>query len=192
MAFLFADLSGFTAWSEATEPGRIFEILNRYFAAVTPHIHRHGGTIDNFRGDGLMVLFGAPETHIDPCGAAFRTACEIVQQGRRVLASIPESAQAGLDLAVGIAYGEAVFGDLGSSERKDFTAIGDAVNVAARLQDLSKSLGFPVLMTMAVFDRIAALHGSEPGLDAEVLRPLGEVALRGHSPVSIAGWRPVG
>jgi adenylate cyclase len=192
MAFLFADLRGFTAWSEATEPGRIFEVLNRYFGAVTPHIHRHGGTIDNFRGDGLMVLFGAPEPHRDPCGAAFDTACEIVRQGRLLLDSIPESAQARLDLAVGIAYGEAVYGDLGSGERKDFTAIGDAVNVAARLQDLSKSLGFPVLMTMAVYERLDSNGRSNGNAGDSGLRPLGEVALRGHSPVSIAGWRPVG
>jgi adenylate cyclase len=190
MAFLFADLRGFTAWSEATEPGRIFEVLNRYFAAVTPHIHRHGGTIDNFRGDGLMVLFGAPEPHPDPCGAAFETARDIVEHGRRLLDSIPDSALAGLDLAVGIAYGEAVFGDLGSGERKDFTAIGDVVNVAARLQDLSKSLGFPVLMTMAVFDRLGAARSPDPASRQPAPRPLGEVALRGHSPVSIAGWGP--
>jgi len=191
MAFLFADLRGFTAWSEATEPGRIFEVLNRYFAAVTPHIHRHGGTIDNFRGDGLMVLFGAPEPHADPCRAAFEAACDIVEHGRRLLDSIPDSALAGLDLAVGIAYGEAVFGDLGSGERKDFTAIGDVVNVAARLQDLSKSLGFPVLMTMAVFERLDPASCPDRDSGDPGPRPLGEVALRGHSPVSIAGWRPV-
>ena len=190
MAFLFADLRGFTAWSEATEPGRIFEVLNRYFAAVTPHIHRHGGTIDNFRGDGLMVLFGAPEPHPDPCGAAFEAARDIVEHGRQLLDSIPDSALAGLDLAVGIAYGEAVFGDLGSGERKDFTAIGDVVNVAARLQDLSKSLGFPVLMTMAVFDRLGTARSPDPGSGKPGPRPLGEVALRGHTPVSIAGWGP--
>jgi adenylate cyclase len=190
MAFLFADLRGFTAWSEATEPGRIFEVLNRYFAALTPHIHRHGGTIDNFRGDGLMVLFGAPEPHADPCRAAFAAACEIVQHGRRLLDSIPESAQAGLDLAVGISYGEAVYGDLGSRERKDFTAIGDAVNVAARLQDLSKSLGFPVLMTMAVYERLHSPGRPDATAADGTVHPLGEVALRGHSPISIAGWRP--
>jgi len=184
MAFLFADLRGFTAWSEATEPGQVFEVLNRYFAAVTPHIHRHGGTIDNFRGDGLMVLFGAPEPHADPCRAAFEAACDIVQRGRQLLESIPGTAQAGLDLAVGISFGEAVYGDLGSLERKDFTAIGDAVNVAARLQDLSKSLGYPVLMTMAVFEQLAPAPAGA--------RALGEVALRGHSPVAIAGWRPPG
>jgi adenylate cyclase len=196
MAFLFADLRGFTAWSEATEPGLVFDVLNRYFAAVTPHIHRRGGTIDNFRGDGLMVLFGAPETHADPCRAAFEAACDIVEHGRRLLGSIAGSAQAGLDLAVGISYGEAVYGDLGSGERKDFTAIGDVVNVAARLQDLSKSLGYPVLMTMAVFERLGPWYSSDsdsvPDSRGTAPRPLGEVSLRGHSPVSIAGWRPTG
>jgi adenylate cyclase len=194
MAFLFADLRGFTTWSEATEPQRVFDVLNRYFAAITPCIHRHGGTIDNFRGDGLMVLFGAPEPHAAPCRAAFAAARDIVRRGRQLLASIPGTAEAGLDLAVGIAYGEAVYGDLGSGERKDFTAIGDAVNVAARLQDLSKSLGFPVLMTMAVFERLGGAGDSAAGApgpaSAAAARPLGEVALRGHSPVSIAGWRP--
>jgi len=190
MAFLFADLRGFTAWSERTETAQVFEVLNRYFAAVTPHIHRHGGTIDNFRGDGLMVLFGAPEPHAGPCRAAFDAARDIVRHGRPLLEGVAAPEQVALDLAVGIAFGEAVYGDLGSGERRDFTAIGDAVNVAARLQDLSKSLGYPVLMTMAVFERLGPMRS--PGPDAVDPGPseLGEVALRGHSPVSIAGWRP--
>jgi adenylate cyclase len=187
MAFLFADLRGFTAWSEATAPEQVFEVLNRYFSALTPSIHQRGGTIDNFRGDGLMILFGAPEVHPDPCRAAFEVARDIVARGRQVLECIPGQANAALDVAVGIAYGEAVYGDLGGRERRDFTAIGDAVNVAARLQDLSKSLGYPVLMTMEVFERLGRVDSA-----GRVPHPLGEVALRGHSPVSIAGWRPAG
>jgi adenylate cyclase len=192
MAFLFADLRGFTAWSERTEPAQVFDVLNRYFAAVTPHIHRHGGTIDNFRGDGLMVLFGAPEPHAEPCRAAFDAARDIVRHGRPLLEGVAAPDQVALDLAVGIAFGEAVYGDLGSGERRDFTAIGDAVNVAARLQDLSKSLGYPVLMTMAVFERLDPMPELDPDWADANLRELGEVALRGHSPVSIAGWRPSG
>lgn len=190
MAFLFADLRGFTAWSERTEPAQVFDVLNRYFAAVTPHIHRHGGTIDNFRGDGLMVLFGAPELHAGPCRAAFDAARDIVRYGRPLLEGVTAPEQVALDLAVGIAFGEAVYGDLGSGERRDFTAIGDAVNVAARLQDLSKSLGYPVLMTMAVFERLGLMPALDPDSADANPRELGEVALRGHSPVSIAGWRP--
>ena len=189
MAFLFVDLRGFTAWSEMIEPEQTFHILNGYFAIVTPYIHQRGGTIDNFRGDGLMVLFGAPESHADPCSAAFETARDIVIYGRRYLAQLPYAVNAGLDLAVGIAYGEAVVGNLGSDERMDFTAIGDAVNVAARLQELTKSLGFPVLMTKSAFDRIDPLLWKK-GIFDQIPRVLGEVALRGHSPVSVVGWQP--
>jgi len=185
MAFVFADLRGFTAWSEAEPPERVFALLNRYFALVTPVIHELGGTVDNFRGDGIMILFGAPEPHASPCASAFEAARQIVLKARALFESEAGPGGRGLDLAVGVAFGEAVYGDLGSTDRRDFTAIGDAVNVAARLQDLSKSLGCPVLMTMQVHERLgpAADPDDQP-------RPLGQVELRGHSPVAVAGWRP--
>ena len=187
MAFMFADLRGFTAWSERTEPEQVLDVLNRYYGAVTPIVHFHGGTIDNFRGDGIMVMFGAPEPHADPCDGAFRAA-------RGILAALDElnrvqlaDYNVSLAVAIGLAYGEAVFGDLGSSDRKDFTALGDAVNVAARLQDLAKSLGFPVLMTAA----FAANLSPATRADAEPV-PLGEAPIKGHSSVAIAGWPPAG
>ena len=185
MAFVFADLRGFTAWSEATPAEQVFEALNRYFAVVTPLIHRCGGTIDNFRGDGIMIIFGAPEHHDSPCRSAFDAARQIVRQARAFFCSDPAIAGRALDIAVGISFGEAVYGDLGGADRKDFTAIGDAVNVAARLQDLAKSLDYPVVMTMDAFERLGSID--DPG---NAPRALGEFALRGHSPVAIAGWRP--
>lgn len=187
MAFMFADLRGFTSWSERTEPEVVLEVLNRYYAAVTPIVHAHGGTIDNFRGDGIMVMFGAPEPHAAPCDGALLAA-----QG--ILAALgglnrDQLARYGVELQVGIglAFGDAVFGDLGSDDRKDFTALGDAVNVAARLQDLAKTLGFPVLMT-ATF--AAAL--SAPVRAQAAPTDLGEAPIKGHSSVAIAGWRPGG
>lgn len=194
LAFLFADIKGFTAWSESVEPAQAFDLLNRYFAAVTPHIHRRGGTIDNFRGDGLMALFGAPEPHANPCRGAFEAARDLLAHGRAVLGArpTPDGRTAhGLDLGIGIAFGEAVFGDVGSSDRANFTAIGDPVNVAARLQDLSQSLGYPVLMTMDVVECLRDDDASTGGLDPAQVSPLGPVELRGHSPVRVAGWRPV-
>lgn len=181
LAFMFADLRGFTSWSERTDPGEVLAVLNRYYATVTPLIHRHGGTIDNFRGDGIMVMFGAPAPLDDPCSAAFAAAREMVDALQRLNATELAAHGVALEVGVGIAYGDAVFGDLGSDDRKDFTALGDAVNVAARLQDLSKTLGYPVLLTMDAVERIAEKHG---------LVPLGEAPLKGHSPVAIAGWRP--
>lgn len=189
MAFVFADLRGFTPWSEAEPAERVFDVLNRYFAIITPRVHALGGSIDNFRGDGIMILFGAPEPHPRPCDAAFEAARAIVQEARAFFSGEPGLARHGLDLAVGIAYGEAVCGDLGSDDRRDFTAIGDAANVAARLQDLAKSLDYPVLMTMQVVAGLQRRSG-EPACEGSTPVALGRVSLRGHSPVEIAGWRP--
>jgi len=187
MAFMFADLRGFTAWSERTEPEQVLDVLNRYYGVVTPIVHFHGGTIDNFRGDGIMVMFGAPEPHAAPCEGAFRAA-------RGILAALEElnrTQLAGYDVslsvAIGLAYGEAVFGDLGSVDRKDFTALGDAVNVAARLQDLAKSLGFPVLMTAAFAASLSPETRAEGAPE-----DLGDAPIKGHSSVAIAGWPPSG
>ena len=187
MAFMFADLRGFTGWSERTEPEQVLDVLNRYYSVVTPIVHSHGGTIDNFRGDGIMVMFGAPEPHVAPCEGAFQAA-------RGILAALEElnrTQLAGygvtLAVAIGLAYGDAVFGDLGSVDRKDFTALGDAVNVAARLQDLAKSFGFPVLMTAAF-----ATHLSPETRATCAPEALGEAPIKGHSSVAIAGWRPSG
>jgi class 3 adenylate cyclase len=187
MAFMFADLRGFTGWSERTEPEKVLDVLNRYYGVVTPIVHFHGGTIDNFRGDGIMVMFGAPEPHSAPCEGAFLAA-------RGILAALDDlnrNQLAGYDVTlavgIGLAYGDAVFGDLGSVDRKDFTALGDAVNVAARLQDLAKSLGFPVLMTA----EFAAQLSPQTQADAAP-EQLGDAPIKGHSSVAIAGWPPSG
>jgi len=184
MAFMFADLRGFTAWSERTEPEEVLAVLNRYYSTVTPIVHRHGGTIDNFRGDGIMVMFGAPEVHARPCDAAFTTAREIVIALAQLNSDELDARGAALEVSIGVAWGEAVFGDLGSDDRKDFTALGDAVNVAARLQDLAKSLGFPVLLTIAAVEQLDPFARVTYELEL-----LGEAPLKNHSPVAIAGWR---
>ncbi len=181
-ALLFADLHGFTAWSEAADPALVLETLNRYYGLVTPVLHAHGGTIDNFRGDGIMVMFGVPEASAQPCAAAFAAACQVSalvdqfseQQAARGLTPVT--------VTIGLAYGEVVFGDLGSADRKDYTALGDAVNVAARLQDLAKQLGAPVLMTQAFAQQLPA---GQVGLC-----DLGTHPVKGHSPVAVCAWQP--
>lgn len=186
-AFLFAGLRGFTAWSERTAPQQVLAVLNRYYATVTPIVHRNGGTIDNFRGDGIMVMFGAPEPHAATCDAAFAAAREMVEAVARLNRAELEAREAPLALSSGLAYGDAMFGDLGSPERKDFTAVGDAVNAAGRLQDLAKTLGFPVLMTAAFEAQPAA-----PTRREFAVQRLGDTPLKGHSPVAIFGRQPAG
>ncbi|HXY22547.1 MAG TPA: adenylate/guanylate cyclase domain-containing protein [Burkholderiaceae bacterium] len=183
IALLFADLRGFTAWSERADPGLVRDTLNRYYTAITPLLHALGGTIDNFRGDGIMVMFGAPQLQQKQCDSAFAAARQILE----VLARFNESELAlrgmePFEVCIGLAYGEVIVGDVGSSERKDYTALGDAVNVAARLQELAGTLGVAVLMTRAFSERLSR---AEPGL-----RDLGEQALKGHSPVAVCSWTP--
>jgi class 3 adenylate cyclase/CHASE2 domain-containing sensor protein len=183
VALLFADLRGFTAWSESADPVQVREVLNRYYALITPLLHRHGGTIDNFRGDGVMVMFGAPDALDEPCDAALAAARAIIAAVENFApASSNSGAPGSIAVAIGLAYGEVVFGALGSSERRDFTALGDAVNVAARLQDLVKELGATVLMTKE-FAR--QLPPGQPGL-----QDMGVHELKGHSPVAVIAWQP--
>jgi class 3 adenylate cyclase len=182
LAFLFADLRGFTAMSEKNPPEQVLALLNRYFAAITPALHGHGGTIDNFRGDGVMVMFGAPEPLERPAAAAIRAARSVFEAVDRLNVELVREGKE-LALGIGVAHGAAVYGDLGSDDRKDFTALGDAVIIAARLQDLAKELGYPLVATAHAL----AAAALEPEFAAE-FEPLGTHALKGHSPVEVCGW----
>jgi len=181
LAFLFADLRGFTRLSERAPPDEVLGLLNRYYAAVTPVIHAHGGTIDNFRGDGLMVMFGAPEPMAQPARAALAAALALLDAVDRLNRRLQEEGHDPLQVALGLAAGDAVYGDLGSAERKDYTAIGDAVNVAARLQDLAKEGACRLVASRAALEEAEA--------DLSGFADLGEVPLRGHSPVQVLGLR---
>lgn len=181
MAFLFADLRGFTALSERESPETVLELLNRYYAAITPALHAHGGTIDNFRGDGVMVMFGAPEPLQCPEHAALAAAHAVLDAVAILNGRLAAEGRAPLQCAIGLAAGEAVFGDLGSAERKDYTALGDAVNVAARLQDVAREGGHALVATAEVLER-----AGEP---VERWLALGERPLRGHSPVALYAVR---
>ncbi len=183
LGFLFADLRGFTAMSEKNPPEQVLALLNRYFAAITPALHRHDGTIDNFRGDGVMVMFGAPEPLERPAAAAVQAARSVFEAVDRLNAELEREGKERLALGIGVAYGAAVHGDLGSDDRKDYTALGDAVIVAARLQDLAKELGYPLVATA---NALAAAELA-PEIAAE-FEPLGMHALKGHSPVEVCGW----
>jgi class 3 adenylate cyclase len=177
VALLFADLRDFTTWSEATDPAAVLETLNRYYSAVTPVLHAHGGTIDNFRGDGIMVMFGAPTPSDHPCADALDAACQMSAAVDRFNQEQAGRGLAPIAVAIGMAYGEVVFGDLGSADRKDYTALGDAVNVAARLQDLAKRLDRRVLMTRDFAHQLPPQRGG--------ILDLGLQEIKGHSPVAV-------
>jgi adenylate cyclase len=181
LAFLFVDVRGFVELTSNHTPEDVLDLLNRYFGAMTPVLHAHGGTIDNFRGDGLMAIFGAPNALTNPAAAAAAAA-------RDMLAALPglnrDLVAAGHPrIAVGItmAFGEAVVGNVGSRDRFNYTALGDGANVASRLQDVARSTGYPVVATSTLVDA-----AGETGRWA----PLGGFAIRGHSDVKVCGWPP--
>jgi adenylate cyclase len=136
---LFADIRGFTRISEHAPPEKIVQLLNRYFSAMTDIIFAHGGTLDKYLGDGLMALFGAPT--VTPKDAANAIATAVAMQ-RRMLSINDELREEGfpeIGIGIGLHTGEVTVGYIGSERRSEYTAIGDAVNTASRLESNAKA-----------------------------------------------------
>jgi adenylate cyclase len=144
---LFADIRGFTSFAENEDPEKVVGLLNEYFSAMSQIIFEHGGTLDKYIGDGLMALFGAPTASPDDARNAVRAA---VAMQRRIATLNPELVAAGFsEVAVGIGLhtGDATVGYIGSEQRSEYTAIGDTVNLASRLE--SNTTGGQILISEA-------------------------------------------
>ncbi|HYT49261.1 MAG TPA: adenylate/guanylate cyclase domain-containing protein [Pyrinomonadaceae bacterium] len=136
---LFADIRGFTRISEHAAPEKIVGLLNRYFSAMTDIIFAHGGTLDKYLGDGMMALFGAPT--VTPKDAANAMAAAVAMQ-RRMLSINDELRAEGfpeIGVGIGLHTGEVIVGYIGSERRSEYTAIGDTVNTASRLESNAKA-----------------------------------------------------
>jgi len=147
ITILFADIRGFTRISEHAAPEKIVNLLNRYFSAMTDIIFAHGGTLDKYLGDGLMALFGAPTTTPEDASNALNAA---VAMQRRLLGINSELRQEGLSevgVGIGLHTGDVIVGYIGSERRSEYTAIGDAVNTASRLE--SNATGGQILISDA-------------------------------------------
>lgn len=154
VTILFADLDRFTTWSEVSAPEDIVDVLNEYFTAMEQIIFRHGGTLKQFVGDEIMVMFGAPFPQPDPEARAIRAAVEMKAR----LAELRQAwhgrgLRVDLDVKIGIHRGRVVVGNVGSPRRTEYAAVGDAVNVAARVMQLAPVLGHPILVTEEVYAR---------------------------------------
>ena len=134
---LFADLEGFTSLGEHADPAHLIEILNAYHMLLVQHIKANGGTIDKFLGDGVMALYNTPLPQSDHALRAVRTALNI----RDALPTFHEQLDRRFHMGVnfGIHTGQAIVGNVGTPDLMDFTAVGDTVNLASRLQGLSEN-----------------------------------------------------
>jgi len=177
---LFSDVRDFTTLSENMPPHIVTSFLQRYFDRMVNAVHRFDGTVDKFIGDGMMVLFGAPRKLGDPCGSAVRCALEMLNELDALNAEFRREGLPTLVIGIGINYGTVTVGNLGSTERHNYSAIGDAVNVAARVEGLTKDLGRKIVITEAVVSRIAERFHFDP---------LGSHNVKGHSPVTVWGIR---
>jgi adenylate cyclase len=152
VTILFADLQGFTSMSEEIDHDKVVNILNSYFSLMTPIIFQHNGTLDKLMGDGMLALFGAPMSHGDDPYQAVHTAIEMLKALRRFNRDNQQKGWPELHLTIGINAGEVVAGYIGSEEHMNYTVIGDAVNVAQRIQSIAES--DQILISAAVRDLI--------------------------------------
>ncbi|HVY51973.1 MAG TPA: adenylate/guanylate cyclase domain-containing protein [Devosia sp.] len=139
---MFTDMRGFTAFTEAHEPEDTFAMLNRMFGALGEEVVARSGTIDKFIGDSIMAFWNAPLDVRDHA----RLACEAALAMRRTLDSLnAEGRLEGISIGIGISTGEALVGNMGLESRFDYSAIGDTVNVASRVEGESKLIGFDIV-----------------------------------------------
>src|SRR5712672_3071937 len=172
---LFADIRGFTRISEHAAPEKIVQLLNRYFSAMTDIIFAHGGTLDKYLGDGLMALFGAPTT--TPQDAANAVNAAVAMQ-RRIIGINQELREEGLPeigVGIGLHTGEATVGYIGSERRSEYTAIGDTVNAAARLEQ--KALGGEILISDATSKAARSRYALKSRPPVQVKNRVQEVVL---------------
>jgi len=142
---LFSDIRNFTTIAEKLTAHEVVEFLNAYFTRVCEPILAQGGTVDKYIGDAVMALFGSPLAHADHARRALHAALGMAREaaafGEWMRARFPERGLPEFAIGIGLHSGEAVIGDIGTPRRKDFTAIGDTVNAASRLESATKALG---------------------------------------------------
>ncbi len=150
---LFCDIRGFTTLSEHRRPGEVVGILNEFLGAMVEEVFAHGGTLDKFLGDGMMVFYGAPGHQADQAARAVRTGLGMRARLEELNAGWQVRGLPSLRIGIGVNTGPATVGNIGSKERMEYTAIGDTVNTASRVQALNKQIGTCILVTAATAEQ---------------------------------------
>jgi adenylate cyclase len=188
MTVLFSDIRGFTTLSEQIDPERLVLFLNGYLTAMTDIVFAQAGVLDKYRGDGIMAFWGAPYDQPDHALRACRAAHAMVRRLRGLQEDWSAQGLPRLSIGIGINSGVMIVGNVGSQQRFDYTAVGDAVNLAARLEEANKEYRVPIIVGEQTRRLVAAefatrsldliaLRGREaPTAIHELLGPPGEVS----------------
>ncbi|MEW5818930.1 MAG: adenylate/guanylate cyclase domain-containing protein [Cyanobacteriota bacterium] len=172
ITILFSDIRGFTTLSEKLSPDEVSKKLNTYFNKMEPIIHDYKGTLDKFMGDGIMAIFGAPVQHSDHAMLAIKAALEMQNKLEDLNKDWEKSGGLKFEMGIGINTGYCFVGNLGSKKRIQYTAIGDAVNIASRLEQLNKQFNTKIIISQFTYEKVRQL--------AEV-RALKKESIRGRT-----------
>jgi len=151
LTILFSDIRGFTTLSEGMTPTDLVRLLNRYFSRMDDAIRQAGGAINKYLGDGILALYGAPQRLDNAAERAVESACSMLER----LAELNADRRDPVAIGVGIHTGEAVVGNIGSESRTEYTVIGDAVNLASRIEALTRRYAQPILVSETTGARLS-------------------------------------
>ncbi len=179
VCILFSDIRGFTTRGEHMAPEDLIGILNLYFTEMTQSVHECGGTVDKFIGDGMMCFFGAPQSLENPSAAAATAALDMLKRLEKLNKRFQEQSIEPISIGIGLHLGDVVIGHVGSSTRNEYTAIGDAVNTASRIEGLTKSLGYAFVVSHEVWLQLD---------NQQDYANLGEHGVKGRSSVAVYGY----
>ncbi len=183
VTLMFTDIRGFTKMSETMAPEEVVSLLNAYFSRMVRSVFEFDGMLDKYIGDGMMVVFGAPLPRADHAWRAVQAAVLMREELALFNAERSAAGQSPLKIGIGLHSGECVVGNIGADQRLDFTAIGDTVNTASRIEGLTKDHGVDILISATTYahvrDRVAAraipgvtIRGKERPLDLYTLEGL--------------------
>ena len=178
-AVLFVDIRGFTALGEAMKPDALGAFLSEYRNRLTQPVFSHAGTVDKFMGDAIMAVFGSPIQRADDAGRALRCGMEILEAATRWSLERERSGLPPVTIGIGAHYGEVFAGAVGGDQLLEYTVIGDTVNVAQRLERLSREVDSPFVVSAALLQAAGADN-------ADKWRRLPPQQLKGHcEPVEV-------
>jgi adenylate cyclase len=182
LTVLFADIRGFTALSERLQPEEVAAMLREYLTEMTEVVFEHGGTVDKYIGDCVMALYNVPLEDPDHVRSALHTALALQERTLEVSARWEGRLGAAIRTGIGINTGEAVVGTMGSRQRLEYTAVGDTINLASRLEALTKEHGVAIVISEFTRQRLG---------DEFLTRELGEMTVRGRTqPEKVYGVLP--
>ncbi|MBI4579207.1 MAG: adenylate/guanylate cyclase domain-containing protein [Planctomycetes bacterium] len=161
VSILFSDIRDFTSLSQRMDPRQVLALLDQYFARMTAIVKGHEGMVNKFLGDGLLVVWGVPDPQPDHATRAVRAALEMQRAVAELNVARAAAGEPALRIGIGIHTGEVAAGMLGGPDQSEYTVLGDAVNVASRVEGLSKNVGADVVVTESTWRHCGSSFAGE-------------------------------